>query len=178
MSYKSGAARAQGASKLVFAHPAEARWWNAPALDFHLLRAGKPTPNPETKKNTAFTRTFSKSSRELLLLPCDTSQEINANCSEKLVQMNFFISGGFSSSHLWGGGGNSGWKIWQHLAGDLLACAKKAQNDAIEWGTLRGIFREQRCGLKTHVSCQLLSAKVLLSGLQSHRKGICMYVQE
>ena len=48
-----------------------------------------------TKKNTAFMRTFSKSSRELFPASCETSQEPNANCSEKLVQMNFFILGGF-----------------------------------------------------------------------------------
>ena len=29
------------------------------------------------------------------LLPFDASQELDGNCSEKLVQMNFFILGGF-----------------------------------------------------------------------------------
>ena len=49
-----------------------------------------------TKKNTAFTRTFFRKVRvNFSLLPCDTSQEPNGNCSEKLVQMNFFILGGF-----------------------------------------------------------------------------------
>ena len=55
----------------------------------------KPTPNPEIpKKNTAFIRTFSKSSRECFCrLLCDMSQEPNRNCSEKLVQI-IFLGGG------------------------------------------------------------------------------------
>ena len=39
------------------------------------------------------------------LLPCDTSQEPNGNCSERLVKMNVFIwdffGGGFSSCYYW-----------------------------------------------------------------------------
>ena len=56
------------------------------------LEAQRPTQNPEIPKNAAFTRTFSKSSREL---SCDANQEPDGNCSGKLVQMNFFILGGF-----------------------------------------------------------------------------------
>ena len=59
------------------------------------VKAQMPTPNPETpKKNTAFTRTFLKNSLELFLLPCNTSQKPDGNCSEKLVQTNLFILGG------------------------------------------------------------------------------------
>ena len=49
------------------------------------MEAQNPTENPQ------ITRTFSKSSRELFLLLCDTRQEPNENCSEKLVQMNFLF---------------------------------------------------------------------------------------
>ena len=50
---------------------------------------------PNTKK-TVFTRTFSREVRaHFCLLAFDASQEPNGNCSEKLVQMNFFILGGF-----------------------------------------------------------------------------------
>ena len=38
---------------------------------------------------------FRKVSANFCLLPCDTSQEPNGNCSKKLVQMNFFILGNF-----------------------------------------------------------------------------------
>ena len=48
-----------------------------------------PPKSRNTKKKTAFTRSFSKSLRELFRKPCDTSQEPNRNCSEKLGQMNF-----------------------------------------------------------------------------------------
>ena len=48
-----------------------------------------------TKKNTAFTRTFSKSSRELFPASLWDESGRNWNCSEKLVQVNFFILGGF-----------------------------------------------------------------------------------
>ena len=65
-----------------------------------IYRGPKTHPKSRnTKKNTAFTRTFSKSSRELF--KCDTSQEPNGNGSAKTVQMNFLFwvdfSGGFSS---------------------------------------------------------------------------------
>ena len=64
------------------------------------LEAQNPTQNdfenPEMpKKHAAFTRTCSKSSCKLLSFPCDRSQEPDGNCSEKLIQMNFFIWGGF-----------------------------------------------------------------------------------
>ena len=55
------------------------------------MEAWKPTQNPEIQKKNAFSRAFSKSSCELFLLPCHTSQEPNRNCSDKLVQMNFFF---------------------------------------------------------------------------------------
>ena len=48
-------------------------------------------PKPQYPKNTAFTRTFSKTSRNFLMLSCDTSQEPHDNCSEKLVQMNHLL---------------------------------------------------------------------------------------
>ena len=38
---------------------------------------------------------FRKVRVNFCLLPCDTSQESNGNCSDKLVQMNIFILGGF-----------------------------------------------------------------------------------
>ena len=46
-----------------------------------------------------FTWTFSKSLRELCLLPCDANQEPSGSCSDKLVQMNFFILDGFLRVH-------------------------------------------------------------------------------
>ena len=49
----------------------------------------------EDKKHTTFTRTFRKVRANFSLLSCDASQEPKGNCSEKLVQMNFFILGGF-----------------------------------------------------------------------------------
>ena len=50
-----------------------------------------------TPKNAAFTRTFRRVSANFCLLPCDMSQEPGRNCSEKLVQMNFLLWGGFFS---------------------------------------------------------------------------------
>ena len=55
-----------------------------------------PWQKPE-KDATFYTNFFKKIARTFLkLLPCDTSQAPNWNCSEKLAQMNFFIVGGFS----------------------------------------------------------------------------------
>ena len=52
------------------------------------------------QKNNEFTvrELFRKVRANFCLLPCDTSQESVGNCSEKLVQMNFFIVGGFFGS--------------------------------------------------------------------------------
>ena len=44
-----------------------------------------------TKKNTAFTRAFRKVRANFCLLACEASQELNRNCSEKLVQMSFLF---------------------------------------------------------------------------------------
>ena len=38
---------------------------------------------------------FRKVRANCCLLPCDASQEPNGNCSDRLVQMSFFILGGF-----------------------------------------------------------------------------------
>ena len=64
---------------------------------FICIEAQKPTQNPEIpKKKTPCSRElFRKVRANFCLLPCDASQETNRNCSEKLVQMNFFILGGF-----------------------------------------------------------------------------------
>ena len=55
------------------------------------IEAHKPPKTPKYQQNTAFTRTFAKSSRELCLLPCDAIEQLSGNCSEKLVQMDFYI---------------------------------------------------------------------------------------
>ena len=70
------------------------------------LRGPKTHPKSRnTKRNAAFTRTFSKGSRELCLLPCDLSQEPSGKRSEELVQMNFLFwvdfSVGVSSCEIW-----------------------------------------------------------------------------
>ena len=58
-----------------------------------------PDKNPpkisKYHKKNAFTPTSSKNSPNFCLLRCDTSQEPDGNCSEKLAQMNFFILGRF-----------------------------------------------------------------------------------
>ena len=60
------------------------------------LEARKPTQNPEIPKQTPRSRELFRRVRvNFCLLPCDTSQGPNGNCSEKLVEMNFFILGGF-----------------------------------------------------------------------------------
>ena len=61
-----------------------------------VLEAEKPTQNPEIPKKTPRLRElFRKVRANFSLLSCDTSQEPNGNYSEKLVQMNFLILGGF-----------------------------------------------------------------------------------
>ena len=59
------------------------------------LEAPKPTQNPEIPKNTALRELFRKVLVNFCLLLSEASQEPDGNCSEKLVQMNFFILGGF-----------------------------------------------------------------------------------
>ena len=58
---------------------------------------GGPKTHPKsgnTKKTPRPRELFREIRANFCLLPCDTSQEPNGNCSEKLVQMNFFILGG------------------------------------------------------------------------------------
>ena len=66
-------------------------------MSMKFKEAPKTHPNPEIPRNCAFTRAiFQKQVRaNFCILPCDTSQERNGHCSEKLVQMNLFILGGF-----------------------------------------------------------------------------------
>ena len=60
------------------------------------FRGPKTHPKSRDNKKTPRLRElFRKVRANFSLLPCDTSQEPNGNCSEKLVQMNFFILGGF-----------------------------------------------------------------------------------
>ena len=64
----------------------------------------KPTHNPKIQKTLRLHELFRKVRANFCLLSSDTSQEPNGNCSEKLVQMNFFILGwnfsaGFSSCY-------------------------------------------------------------------------------
>ena len=65
-----------------------------------------PNTHPKsrnTQKTPRLHELLRKVRANFSLLSCDTSQEPDGNCSEKLVQMNFFyfgwiFSGGFSSS--------------------------------------------------------------------------------
>ena len=59
------------------------------------LETQNPPKIPKYQKNTAFTRTFSKSPRELLSSFLYHESGTQWNCSDELVQMNFFILGGF-----------------------------------------------------------------------------------
>ena len=74
-----------------------------------LIEARKPTQNPEIpKKYCVHANFFEKFARTFAFFPMTEVRKTDGNCSEKLVQMNFFIlggffSGGFSSSELrWG----------------------------------------------------------------------------
>ena len=58
------------------------------------IEAPKPTPNREIPKTLRSHELFQKVRANFIKIPCETSQEPNRNCSEKLVQMNFFILGG------------------------------------------------------------------------------------
>ena len=60
-----------------------------------VFKGPKPTPNLTTIEKTRLHKMFRKVRANFCLLPCDTSQEPNGNCPEKLVQMNFLILGGF-----------------------------------------------------------------------------------
>ena len=54
-----------------------------------MVEAPKPTQNPEIpKKNRVYANFFEKFARTLSFCPlaCDTSQEPNGNCSEKLAR--------------------------------------------------------------------------------------------
>ena len=75
---------------------------------FHMASGGyfracftyRPKTDPKSRNSTKTPRShalFREVRANFCLLPCDTSQEPNGNCSEKLVQMNIFILGGFSS---------------------------------------------------------------------------------
>ena len=56
------------------------------------MEAPKPTQNPEIpKQHLVYTNFFEKS---FCLLPCDTSQEPNRNCSEKTCSDDLFFGGG------------------------------------------------------------------------------------
>ena len=76
------------------------------------LEAEKPTQNPEIpkKKTPRSHELFRKVRANSCLLSCDTKQEPNGNCSEKLVQMNVFYFGWIFSgwifllSYIWVGG--------------------------------------------------------------------------
>ena len=62
------------------------------------IRGPKTHPQSRnTKKTPRPHELFRKVRANISLLSCDTSQEPNGNCSDKLVQMNFFILGGFSA---------------------------------------------------------------------------------
>ena len=67
-------------------------------LSHYLLKARKPTPNPKVSKRTPRSCKLHEFFRKLRAnfhhLSCDTSQDPNGDCSEQLVQMNFFILGG------------------------------------------------------------------------------------
>ena len=57
-----------------------------------LPRANPPKiPKYPPKKTLRLRELFQKVCANFCLVPCNMSQEPNANCSEKLVQMNFFI---------------------------------------------------------------------------------------
>ena len=62
---------------------------------FQNSEAQQPTQNPEVPPKNRLRELFRKVRANFCLPPCDTSQEPNRNCSEKLVQMSFFILGGF-----------------------------------------------------------------------------------
>ena len=61
----------------------------APATHHNRGPQTHPKSRNTYQKTTAFAQTFSKVRANLL--PCEANQELNRNCSEKLVQMNFFF---------------------------------------------------------------------------------------
>ena len=68
----------------------------APAIENKIeqYRGRKTHPKSRNTEKTPRSRElFRKVRANFCLLPCDTSQEPNGNCSEKLVQMNFFYFG-------------------------------------------------------------------------------------
>ena len=75
------------------------------SLSLSLLEAQKPPKIPKYQKTPRLRELLRKVRANFCLLPCNTSQERDRNCSDKLVQMDFFnfgwiFSGGFSSSDL------------------------------------------------------------------------------
>ena len=56
----------------------------------------KPPKIQKCQKTPRSHERFRKVRANFCLLLCDMSQDVTRNCSEKLVQMNSFISGGFS----------------------------------------------------------------------------------
>ena len=61
-----------------------------------ILEAKNPPQIPKTTPKTPrLHELFRKIRANFCLLPCDTSQEPNGNCSEKLVQTNLFYFGWF-----------------------------------------------------------------------------------
>ena len=81
-----------------------------------VFRGPKTHPKSRNTKNTAFTELVQRVRANFCLLPCDMSQEPNGNCSEKLVQMNLLMLGGF-----WGVDFPplSVWGTVDHLQGSL-----------------------------------------------------------
>ena len=68
-----------------------------PILSFlSKIRGPKTHPkSPNTKTTLRLRELFRKVRANFCLLPCDASQQPDGDCSEKLVQMNFSILGGF-----------------------------------------------------------------------------------
>ena len=70
--------------------------WPTPFCLPPFARGPKSHPKSgNTKKTPRSHELFREVRANFCLLHCDTSQEPTGNCSEKLVQMNFFIWGGF-----------------------------------------------------------------------------------
>ena len=62
-------------------------------LILSFLETQQPSQNPEI--TARLPEQFRKVRANFCLTACETSQETDGNCSEKLVHMNFFILGGF-----------------------------------------------------------------------------------
>ena len=88
--------------------PRMALWAEFPPPPFFFRRPSAQSPyifrgrqthpkSGNTKEALHLHELFRKVRTNFCLFPCDTSQEPNRNCSEELVQMSFFILGGFFS---------------------------------------------------------------------------------